>query len=930
MTLRVPLIVLALSVPLVNARAAEPPPAPSIPFTKYKLDNGLEVILAPDKRLPIVAVNLWYHVGAANEEPARTGFAHLFEHMMFTGTKHVPRGLDDRLLEAAGVVDSNASTSFDRTNYFDTLPANQLELGLWIHADRMGYLLDALDQKALANQQDVVRNERRQTTENRPYGIVDEALFAALFPEGHPFRPAVIGSHADIQAARLADVRDFFKRYYRPNNATLVVAGDFEPANAKGLVQKYFGSFKRGPDVPKPAFVTPPITRERRLTVTDRIELPRVDLAWLTPPAFAPDDAELKVAAEILAGGKASRLYKKLVYEQQIAQSVGADQDSYAQTAIFDVQALARPGHTPAELEQAIDAELTQLARDGPTQDEVDRARNVMERQLFEGLEKVGGNGGRANRLNYYNHYTGDPGYVTQDVERLRRVTPDDVRRAINTWLGKNARVVLFAERGEKKLAPDLPATPAKVSGAQTEAINADEKWRARPPAPGREIVPRLPVPVSFKLDNGLTVLHLERAEPPVVTARLIVQAGLGANPPATPGLADFSLSLLDEGTATRNAPEIADAIAQLGAEIGMQTQRDASMVQINALTAQFPAALAILADITLRPTFPAAEVERGRLSRLGAVVAARDDPGSVSDAAFRRALYGPLHPYGQTTLGTEASIKAIDGAALKEFWQRWFHPNNAALIVVGAIGRTELEALVKREFGTWAVATVPARPPVIALPPKATPARLVLVEKAGLNQTELRVGRVATTRATPDYYALQMLNEILGGAYTSRLNANLREIKGFAYSVFSRFELGRAPGPFAVVTSVRTDATADAVAEIDREFQRLRTTSPAAAEFAKAGNSLVRSLPGAFETNGGTSGAFGTIFTYGLPLDYYARLPANLRGVRVQAVDAAARRYLNPTDMIVVGVGEKGVIAPGLEKLGLIPVESFAPTDLF
>ena len=261
--------------------------APTIPFTKYKLDNGLEVILAPDKRLPIVAVNIWYHVGAANETPDRTGFAHLFEHMMFTGTKHVPRGLDDRLLEAAGVVDSNASTSFDRTNYFDTLPANQLELGLWIHSDRMGYLLDALDQKALANQQDVVRNERRETMENRPYGVADEALFHALFPEGHPYRPAIMGSHADIQSARLADVRDFFKRYYRPNNAALVIAGDFDPANARRLVQKYFGPLKRGADVAQPSIVTPPIVGERRLTVTDRIELPRVDIAWLTPPAFA-------------------------------------------------------------------------------------------------------------------------------------------------------------------------------------------------------------------------------------------------------------------------------------------------------------------------------------------------------------------------------------------------------------------------------------------------------------------------------------------------------------------------------------------------------------------------------------------------------------------------------------------------------------------
>ena len=308
-----------LSAPLAAAETA-----PTIPYEKYRLPNGLEVILSQDRSLPLVTVDIWYHVGAANEEATRTGFAHLFEHMMFTGSKHVPRGLADKLLEAAGASDSNASTSFDRTNYYDTLPSNQLELALWTHADRMGYLLDSLDQKALANQQDVVRNERRERIENQPYGIVDEAVFRALFPVGHPYRPYIMGSHADIQAARLTDVRDFFKRYYRPNNATLTIVGDFDSATAKRLVGKYFGSFRRGPDVAPPAVVTPPIVGEHRETVTDQVELERVDLAWLTPARFKADDAELSVAAHILAGGKSSRLYNKLVYELQLAQEVSA------------------------------------------------------------------------------------------------------------------------------------------------------------------------------------------------------------------------------------------------------------------------------------------------------------------------------------------------------------------------------------------------------------------------------------------------------------------------------------------------------------------------------------------------------------------------------------------------------------------------------
>jgi zinc protease len=915
-----------VALPAFAADDAAPPPA--IVFEKHRLDNGLEVILAPDKRLPIVAINLWYHVGAANEERGRTGFAHLFEHMMFTGSRHIPRGLDDRLLEAAGVVDSNATTSFDRTSYFDTLPANQLELGLWIHADRMGYLLDTLDQTALSNQQDVVRNERRETTESRPYGIVDEALFAALFPEGHPYRPLVIGSHADIQSARLADVRDFFKAYYRPNNATLVIAGDFEPARARVLVQKYFGSLARGADVAKPSIVTPPITRQRRITVSDRVELPRVDLAWLTPAAYAPGDAELTLAAEILAGGKPGRLYEALVYRDQLAQTVAADQSGYAQTGIFQVQALARPGHTPAELEAALDRELGRFAADGPTQAEVDRARRVIERRVFEGLETIGG---VANRLNQYNHYTGDPGYLAQDIDRLRRVTPGDVTRAVRTWLAADARVIVHAERGEKALAPDLPAPSAEVAGAaQTDALNEDETWRAKPPAPGPEPPPRLPVPAVFRLANGLTVYHLERNALPVVTARLVVRAGLAANPPSTPGLADFTLALLDEGTTTRDALGLADAFAQLGAEFAAQTARDASVLQVDTLAAQFPAALALLADVALRPTFPAAEIARQRASRLGAVIAARDDPSALVEAAFRRALYGRAHAYGQTPLGTEAGIQAIDRVALERFWQRWFQPDNAALIVVGAIDGARLKALAVREFGAWTSAPAADRSATARTAPTAVAAPLVVLDVPGVRLTELRVGRVAAARSAPDYLALQIVNEVLGGGFTSRLNANLRETHGFAYGAFSQFEFGRQPGPFAVATSVRADATVAAVKEIRRELAGMIERPPIEAEFDKARHALVRSLPSAFETNRGIAASFGSLFVHALPPRYFAALPQRLRAVRPADVRAAAKRYLDPKRMVVVGVGERTAIETGVAALGLAPAEVWTPADLF
>jgi zinc protease len=367
--LLLPSLLFLLAVAIQPASAQNPPAAPALPqvaFDKTTLPNGLELILIEDRRLPVVAVNIWYHVGPANEAPGLTGFAHLFEHMMFAGTRHLPRGLADRLLEGAGATDSNGSTDYDRTNYYDTVPSNQLELALWVHADRMGYLLDVLDQTALSNQQDVVRNERRQSVENRPYGIVEEAMNHALFPRNHPYYASVIGSHADIQNAKLADVRDFFSRYYGPNNASIVIAGDIDKAKTRALVTKYFGSFKRSAPVAKPNVITPPIARERRLTVADRVELPRVYMAWLTPPAYQPGDAELSVTAQILAGGKAGRLYKSLVYERQIAQDTAAAQNSNALTSTFVIDVTARPGHEADELAGAIDAELKALRDTGP------------------------------------------------------------------------------------------------------------------------------------------------------------------------------------------------------------------------------------------------------------------------------------------------------------------------------------------------------------------------------------------------------------------------------------------------------------------------------------------------------------------------------------------------------------------------------------
>jgi zinc protease len=926
MNARLPLLtslMLVLAIAAGPAPAQNPPAAtalPQIAFDKTRLPNGLELILIEDHRLPIVAVNVWYHVGPANEAPGLTGFAHLFEHMMFAGSRHLPRGLADRLLEGAGATDSNGSTDYDRTNYYDTVPSNQLELALWVHADRMGYLLDVLDQTALSNQQDVVRNERRQSVENRPYGIVEEAMNHALFPKNHPYYASVIGSHADIQNAKLADVRDFFTRYYGPNNASIVIAGDIDKAKARALVAKYFGSFKRSapvakPNASQPNTSTPPITRERRLTVADRVELPRVYMAWLTPPAYQPGDVELAVTAQILAGGKAGRLYKSLVYERQIAQDTAAAQNSNALTSTFVIDVTARPGTDAITLESAIEAELRGLRDNGPSDQEVERARNTIETAMLTSIEKLGG-AGLANQVNQYNQYTGDPGYLPKDIARLRRVTAADVQRVARSYLQPNARVVVAGVPGKPELGPDPAAQPPKPGAkAAATGINREEAWRRQPPKAGPAPKFTLPQGETFRLPNGLRVIHHYNPALPLVAAELVVKSGSDANPDGQPGTAGFTAQMLQEGTATRSAPRIADEIAQLGAFLGSASSTDSSTVSLLSLRSTFAQALDVVADVVQHPAFPTAEVERQRAARIGALTQQRDNPDAVAAVAGAGALYGARHPYGYGQLGTEQAIRAVTRDDLYQFWRRHYVPANAALIVSGDITLDDLRGLATARFGDWP-RVLPS--PVVPGDAEGTKARLVMVDKPGAPQTALRVTQVATTRKTPDYPALQVMNAALGGLFSSRINLNLREDKGYSYGVFSGFRYDRTPGPFVIAGSVRTDVTGASVSEVFKEVRGIRSKPLPAAELAGARDSQVYSLPGQFETNSTIGASLAETYVFDLPPDYWRTLPDQFRRVTAEQVQAAANKYLAPEKMKVIAVGDKAKVLPQLKNLGL------------
>ncbi len=895
------------------------PTVPELKYEKYRLANDLEVILLEDHRLPLVAVNLWYHVGPANERPGLTGFAHLFEHIMFEGSKHIGEEGHFRYLEAAGASEINGTTDFDRTNYFETLPSNQLELALWLESDRMGFLLDKIDEAKLENQRDVVRNERRQSIEGQPYGLVQEELFHQLYAKDHPYYASVIGSHADIEAARLDHVREFFRLYYAPNNASLVIVGDIEPARTKALVEKYFGPIPAGDRVPKVEAKTPPITSERRAVVTDQVELPRVYVAWITDPIYTQEDGACDMIAKILGGGKSSRLFKSLVYEKRIAQDVAAQQYSLALGSIFTIEATAKPGVRPEDLEKGIDEEIDNFCLNGASDAEIERARNTFESSIIRGLESLGGFGGVADRLNQYNHFLGDPGYLARDLERYYKSTAASLQSLARTRLARNARVVIYGVPGPK-VVEDVPRTsPAVESSPALPTTIANQEWRRNVPQPGPPSPLRLPVPIRYQLANGLTLFLLEQHSRPIVSANLVVLNGSDRNPSELPGLASFTAEMLDEGTETRSALQIAGDADRLGASLSTGSTMDMSVVAFRSLKKNVDAVFGLAADVLLNPEFPENEIERLRHDHLTQILQQKDNPNTLAAKHFSSALYGPNHPYGFTELGTEDSNKALTRDQLVRFWQSGYLPTAAALIVAGDLTEDELHNLAQKHFGAWSGhGKAVAAPPVESIPRR----RIVIIDKPSSPQTVLRVGQIGIARAHSDYVPTMIMNAALGGLFSSRINLNLREQHGYTYGASSAFVYRRGPGPFLVGTSVRTDVAAQAVKEIMFEIERMRSSDILSEELGVAKDSIARSLPGLFETTPQAASTSGQLFVHQLPLDYYCSLPGEIDGITAADVRRVAEQHLKPEHMIVVAVGDKNMIRASLEKLQLGPVE--------
>lgn len=897
---------------------------PEIKYQEFKLPNGLQVLTHEDHQLPLVAVDLWYHVGPLNEKPGRTGFAHLFEHMMFEGSEHVGEKAHIKYVQSAGATDVNGTTDFDRTNYFETMPSNQLELALWLESDRMGFLMEGLDREKLTNQRDVVRNERRQG-EGRPYDVADEAVFHLLFPNGHPYYGSVIGSHADIESARIADVRDFHQQFYTPNNATIAIAGDFDSAKLKALLEKYFGPIPQGPPVEPVQVVTPPITSQKRETITDTVQLPRLTVGWLTPKAFTPESYSIDTAMHALGEGKASRLNQALVIKAQTAQNVSCGNGSYALAGITTCDITAKPGVKLEDLEASFWSELDKLEKEGPTTEEVEASKALSLTAKINGLQRLGGFGGVADMLNLYNQYTGDPGFLPKDVAMTDAVSVESTKAAAAKYLTKDAAVVVYCVPG-KKVLDDVPRSPAdtdasvKLVNPYTEDFEKAQDWRKTVPKPGPAPAIHLPVPAEFTLDNGLKVLLVEEHALPVLSVSLVSRAGSANNPASKSGLATLVSEVMGDGTASRDLAALARDEEKIGTSIGTISAMDSGTVSMSLLTYHASEGLELLADVAQHPAFRPEDVERRKKQRLVRIGQETDNVQSMAMRVGPKLVFGDS-PYGQPANGTAESVKSITGSDLSSFYSSHYGPADSALIFSGDVTRAEAERLARTYFGKWSATTT--APATIPAPPAPQPTHVVIVDKPGAPQTALIAYGDGVPATSPDMETLSVMNYSLGGSFASRINMNLRELHGYTYGANSSFNNSfREGGMFMAGGLVRTDVTAPAAKELMGEIRKYPLKPSTPEELAAAKESLIRSLPGRFETTGSITTALAGVFVYQRQLDYYAKLPAKYEGVTDSDIERVAKEYLHPDQLLIVTAGDRSKIEAGLKDAGLGPVE--------
>ncbi|HEX2624509.1 MAG TPA: pitrilysin family protein, partial [Sphingomicrobium sp.] len=795
------------------AEAVAPQPAPlsalvdqvSIPHSSFKLANGLTVLVHEDHKAPVVGVSVWYNVGSKDEPAGKTGFAHLFEHLMFNGSENLP-GDYFTYLQQVGATDYNGTTWFDRTNYFETVPTGALERALFMESDRMGYLLGAVTQEKLDNQRGVVQNEKRQG-DNRPGGLVDYEVYETLFPGAHPYHHDTIGSMADLDAASLATVKQWFIDKYAPNNATLVLAGDITAAQARPLVEKYFGAIKSGPvNVPAAADV-PTLAAPKSIVMKDRVAATEVRRYWSAPGLLSPQMPALDLGASILGGLGSSRLDRILVRDEKLAVAVSANLQPFQRISVFEVSATVKPGVDPDLVAKRVDEIIADLVTNGPTEDEVRRAATSNVADRIRGLEEVGGFTGKAAALAEGEVFAGRSDNYKLLLDRYAAATPAAVKSALQQWLSRP----VFAVKLE---AGDRPPYVEAKGGTPSKADIKSVPTKRDIPAVGKLAPLDFPEVVHARLSNGITVHYAQRNAIPITQVSLSFDAGFAADAPDARGLQSLTLGLLDEGAGDRSAQQIAEEEERLGADIGAGGSADRTNVTLSALSANIAPSLDLLADIVQRPTFAEAEVDRVRTQALTAIAQAKKEPNAIAARALPPILFGASHPYATTAAGDEEAVKGFTRADVAGFHDRWLRPDNLEIFVVSSLPLAELQPLLEARFGSWAPAQGVAKGTKSFTAPPARPGkqRVVLIDRPGSPQSVIYGGQITPIDPRGDIVAVTSANNVLGGNFLSRINMDLRETKGWSYGVNGRIALTHNAAPYLISAPVQANRTGDSI----------------------------------------------------------------------------------------------------------------------
>lgn len=869
-----------------------------IDYTEFTLDNGLRLIVHQDDKAPIVAVNIWYHVGSKNEKPGKTGFAHLFEHLMFKGTENYDHEYFAPF-ELVGATRINGTTNFDRTNYFQNVPKTALDMALWMESERMGHLLGAITQEKLDEEIGVVKNEKREG-ENQPYGKVFSKLLAGVYPLGHPYATSVIGSMEDLNAASLEDVHAWFRTYYGPNNAVIVVAGDIKPAEALAKVEHYFGDIPPGPPISKAKVWTVKLDRDKREVMQDRVPQARIYKVWGGPVNTAEDSELLDLFGDVLAGGKNSRLYERLVYNEQIATAAQAGMISNEIGGLFWATATAQPGGDLLAVEQAINEEIERLLTDGIKDEELQRVKAQYRSGFIRGLESIGGFGGKSDLLAQNAVFEGDPGAYKKSMARFEAATTADVIAAARRWLTAGAYHL------EVHPFPQLSAT--SESADRSAIPDTNDFPEVKFTAFQREF-----------LSNGMELIVAHRSAVPVVNISMKFDAGFSSDQFGELGTSSLAMTMLDEGTKKRTALEISDELARLGAFFSAGSGIDSSSIGISALAENLDQSLAIYADLVLNPVFPENELVRLKQMRIARIQQEKTRPIGLAIRLFPKLLYGDGHAYSMplTGSGTEASVARIDRASLVEYHRTWFKPNNATMIVVGDTTMEEIRPKLEKLFARWRPGDIPTKN--IAKVNLSDSQKVYLIDRPGSEQSIIFAGNIAPAVVDGNELAIEAMNEIIGGSFTSRINMNLRDEKAWAYGASTFLMSTKGQRPFIAYAPVQTDKTMESMAEIKRELVEYLGDHPATdAEISKAKNNSTLSLPGRWETANAVLRDIGEIVTYDLPDDYWDTYAKNVRDLSAQQIAAAAQQIIKPDNMIWVVVGDREKIESRIRELEL------------